>query len=339
MSDRPGTVPPDDDDNLDYLDAGLEDAGETTPLASTPVAPIAPPAPAPTIVMAPAPERDTSWYWPIANLVGLLVVIGVNYLANAWEFNGHTTGEVVNADPVPFQPAGWVFSIWGLIYVLLLVFTVYGLLPAGRHNARLQRISPLFLIANVANVAWIVLWHWEQFLGSLIAIVVLLAALLGIYVGLRARNPMRKSGPAVQPRFLTRLVLFAPFSIYLAWVVVASLANLMVWFDRAGRDGGPFSQNTWAVLLMVAATLVGALFALVARDVLVPLVLAVAFVGIAQHAWGESAFVSITAIVVAVVALGLAALAGVLSYERGSNQGASGWRTGSGTPPPMTPIE
>jgi len=360
MSDRPGTDPSADkpDDDLAYLDAGLvDDAGEDAPSSAT--APVGPPvdavresSPTEAVPVGPSPratgthtvvvplvERDISWYWPLASLVGLLVVIGINLLANAWEFNGNTTGEVVNKDPVPFQPAGWVFSIWGLIYVLLLFFVVYGLFPAGRRNARLQRISPLFLVANIANVAWIFLWHWEQFLGSLVAILVLLAALVFIYLGLRVRNPIRRNERATRPRLLTRLVLWVPFSVYLAWVIVAALANLMVWLDREGWDGGPFSYNVWAVLFMIAATLVAALFTFAARDGLVPLVLAVAFVGIAQHTWGDSTFASIAAIVLAVVAVGLAGLAWVLAFERDSDRDVLGWRTRNEAPPPMTPID
>lgn len=265
---------------------------------------------------------DGSWTWPLINLIGLLVVVLVNGLANVLPFNGQTTGAVVNTDPVPFQPAGWVFGIWGAIYILLGAFAIYGLLPAGRDNTRLQRISPLFLAANLANIIWLVLWHWERFGASLVVMAVLLLALIAIYIGLRIRNPMRHDSS--RQTKLQRLIIWTPFSIYLGWICVASLANLMVWLDRSGWDGGPFSYNVWAALFIVGATLVAALFAFFWHDPLIPLVLVWAFIGIAQRQWGESVLVTVVAIVFTVVAAGLAAVAMLLAFDRTSNAGRFG---------------
>ncbi len=324
MSDRPEDRDQADAD-LDYLDATLPDHGDDVsavpPVRDRPVpvdaqttAAIPPPPASPVAATGtPVAADDRTWFWPIANLIGLIVVIAVNYLANWLELNGQSTGDVVNQDPVPFQPAGWVFSIWGLIYLLLATFVIYGLLPAGRHNARLQRLSPFFLIANLANICWIVLWHYEQFFASLVLILVLLVSLLAIYVVLRARNPLRRSVPVEQPTIIQRLVLWLPFSVYLGWVCVAALANLMVWLDRSGWDGGPFSYNLWAVIFMLGGTAIAAAFAWIARDPIIPLVMMVAFTGIASHAWGESALVTTFGILFAVVQAALAAMAWVMS--------------------------
>lgn len=371
MSDR-DTNPasrPDDDDDLAYLDAGLTDEPDqpeqpTMPIddaavqvVTPPVVHDIPPDPMPDAVepvaMEPEPlagaavpfatstpavdaqaTRDSSWTWPLFNLVGLIVVVAVNFAANYFEFNGFTTGDVVNRNPVQFQPAGWVFSIWGVIYLLLAVFVVYGLLPAGRKNPRLQRISPLFLVANIANVVWIFFWHWQQFSASLGTMLVLLVSLIGIYVGIRARNPLRRDRehPVEQPGRLEKLVLRVPFSVYLGWVLVASLANLMVWFDRTGRDGGVFSQSWWAIILMTAGTLVAALFMATSRDAIIAAVMAVAFVGIAQHNWGESTMVSVAAIVFTVIAAGIAGMAFVMAFDRETNRSPFGGSPEEGRP-------
>lgn len=339
MSDRSGNPQPaPEDDDLSYLDGGTtadraSDEAPTTALGQPP--PVTPR----TVVYTRTAARDRSWMWPIINLVGLLVVIAINYLANLLEFNGQGTGDVVNKDPVSFQPAGWVFFIWGVIYLLLLAFTIYGLLPGGRRNVRLQRISPFFLIANLANVTWIVLWHWEQFFASLVTILVLLASLLCIYVGLRIRNPIKRSVPVEKPGRIVRLLVWVPFSVYLGWICVASLANLMVWLDRSGWDGGPFSYNMWAVLFMLLGSAIAAAFVFTTRDVLIPLVFAVAFAGICQHAWGDSVLVNISAIVFAVICLGLAVVAWVIAYDRDANRGILGRQSTSDTPPPMTHVD
>ena len=107
---------------------------------------------------------------------------------------------------------------------------------------------------------WIVLWHYEQFLAALVTIGVLLVSLLVIYIGLRIRNPIRRSVPAERPTVVQRLAFWLPFSVYLGWIIVATLANLMVWLDRSGWDGGPFSYNVWAVIFMIGGTVVSAIF-------------------------------------------------------------------------------
>lgn len=351
MTDRPRNGDPaPDDDNLDYLNAGLgddfdDDAARTQAMPPPPERgsrrgerPSAEPTPA-SVVMADQPaSRDRSWTWPAINAVGLAVVVLVNFLANALEFNGQSTGDVVNKDPVPFQPAGWVFSIWGVIYTLLLLFVIYGFLPGGRRNVRLRRISPLFLVSNIANVIWIVLWHYEQFFASLVTILVLLGSLLAIYIGLRIRNPLHRAGTAKPPWYL-RLVVWAPFSVYLGWVCVATLSNVMVWLERSGWDGGPFSYNVWAMVFMAIGAAVAAGFAVTARDILIALVFTVAYTGIADQNWGEVTSVSIAAILFAVVCAGLAALAWILAFDRNTDRNPFSRKAPDGNPPPMTHIE
>ena len=347
MSDRTEGQQPDsnDDDNLDYLDAGLQETSEpdSTPTEVIPqqaAAPMAQQAAPVETVVVPVRERDRSWTWPVINVAGLAIVILINLLANTLKFNDQTTGDVVNKDPVPFQPAGWVFSIWGVIYALLILFAIYGLLPAGRRNLRLQRISPFFLIANIANAVWIFLWHWEQFFAALVTIAVLLVSLLCIYIGLRIRNPIRRSESTDKTGLFRRLVLWLPFSVYLGWAVVATLANLMVWMDRGGWDGGPLSYNWWAVVFMAAAVAIAAAFVFLAKDIVIPAVIAVALVGIGQHAWGDSVLVSVAAIIFAVAAAGLAFVAWVLAYNPTNDRGPLD-RGGKSEPPPpeMTSVD
>lgn len=351
MTDHPRTPgAASDDDDLDYLDAGLsddfDDDGARTEALPPPSARGSQrvvrldqdAAPATAVMAGQSASGDRIWTWPLINAAGLAVVVLVNYLANALEFNGQSTGDVINQDPVPFQPAGWVFSIWGVIYSLLLLFVIYGLLPGGRRNARLRRISPLFLIANIANVTWIVLWHFEWFLASLVTIVVLLGSLLTIYIGLRIRNPIRRFAGAKPPWYM-RLILWVPFSVYLGWVCVATLANLMVWLDRSNWDGGPFSYNVWAMIFMAAGAVIAAAFAGTARDILIPLVFAVAYVGIANQNWGEATSVSIAAVLFAVVCAGLAALAWILAFDRETDRNPFSRKAVTGNPPPMSHVD
>src|SRR3990172_10942580 len=113
--------------------------------------------------------------------ITLIATIVVNGLANALPINGQNTGEISDRFDVYFVPAGYVFSIWGLIYLGLIVFAFYQALPVQQDNPRLNRISSLFALSCLANISWLFLWHYEQFPLTLIAMFSLFALLIGIY--------------------------------------------------------------------------------------------------------------------------------------------------------------
>jgi len=273
---------------------------ETSPMPVEEVSPVIP-----DVETEPSPQARSSrfnpaneWFWPVVNLVGIAGVILVNWLANALPLNDQGTGEVLTKDPVWFQPAGWAFSIWGLIYTLLVVFAVFGLLPQGRRQPRLRRISPFVLVANVANIAWLFCWHWEYFAASLIVMAILLLSLVIIQILLHSgQDGMRPLSR------LERWAMWPVFSIYLGWISVASLANLMVWWDRSGFSGGPISLRMWSVVALLAGGLACYVMAVLVRDGWYPAVFSFASVAIAVELWDRSRLVSTVAGIMAVIEL------------------------------------
>lgn len=181
-----------------------------------------------------------------------LLTLAVNGLANALPLNGLTTGEISDRFQVYFVPAGYVFSIWGLIYLGLIAFTVYQALPSQRNNPRLERIGGWIILGNLANAAWIFLWHYEQFLLTLLAMLTLLAALLKIYLSLRET----RSAASTLEGWLVQL----PFSLYLGWITVATIANASDVLDFIGWNRFGFSDAAWmAVILLVVIALAWAM--------------------------------------------------------------------------------
>lgn len=252
-------------------------------------------------------HQKRRWVWPAVNLVGWWGVVVINWLANALPFNGQTTGEVINKDPVYFQPDGWVFSIWGVIYLLLGVFVVYGLLPAGRHNPRLQRISPFFVVTCIANALWLLCWHYERFGLSMLLMVTLLLALIQIYRSVRQ--------PGSEPSIGERYALWLPFSVYLGWICVATISNAATWLDRAGWDGGALAPPVWAAIMIVAGALLSMVVVTMRHDPAFPLVFVWAYTGIATRQWEASLLVGIVAIIGAIAAAALVALAASLAFD------------------------
>ena len=210
-------------------------------------------------------------------VLAVIATIAVNGLANALPLNGQTTGEISDRFEVYFVPAGYVFSIWGLIYLGLIAYAIYQVLPAQRENPQLGRIGYLFALSCVANIIWLFLWHYEVFVGTIVAMLALLGLLIAIYLRLGIG---RGQVPAAE-KWLVHL----PFSIYLGWITVATIANATSLLDYLHWSGWGISPAWWAVIMLIAATAIATLVSLTRRDLAYVLVIIWAFVGIAvKHA-------------------------------------------------------
>lgn len=128
-----------------------------------------------------------------ANFGAFLLTVIVNALSNILPLNGRTTGEISDLYLNLFTPAGYVFSIWGIVYLLLLIFVLYQMLPQQREAAFLHKISFLFVLSSVANVSWLFLWHYEQITLSIVPMFVLLVTLISIYSLVLLKNSNAKS--------------------------------------------------------------------------------------------------------------------------------------------------
>ena len=223
---------------------------------------------------------------------GLMMVLTVNFLANFLPIAGKTTGELSDSYSVYFVPAGYVFSIWGLIYLFQLAFIIYQALPSQKDSALQRRVAPWYLLSCVFNSAWIFLWHYQLVGASLIAMLGILVSLVAIYV-------LLGTGRYETTRAETWL-LRVPFSLYLAWITVATVANVTTWLESIGWDGFGLSEVVWGVIILIVATLIESVMALRFRDLAYVGVILWAFVGIAvKHS--DTLAIAITAGLMAVV--------------------------------------
>ncbi len=223
-------------------------------------------------------------------LIAALGTIIFNILANTLPLNGLNTGDISDRFKIFFVPAGYVFSIWGLIYIGLIAYAIYQVLPSQRENPRLRSIGYLFILSCLANIAWLFLWHYEVFEYTLVAMVVLLLSLIGIYLRLDTGRVKVTRGEvwAVQ----------VPFSIYLGWITVATIANTTQLLYYLGWSGWGISPETWTVIMLAAGVVISTLMSLTRSDIAYSLVLVWAYVGIAvKHS--ETSIVSTSALVAA----------------------------------------
>ena len=208
----------------------------------------------------------------IAVFVVLLGTITINVLADALPINGLNTGKISDTFHVYFVPAGYVFAIWGLIYIGLLTYMVYQVLPAQKNNPRLQATGWWVVLGGLANSMWIFLWHYERFVGTLAAKLVLLASLIATYLGLG----IGKTKVSKAENWLVRV----PFSIYLGWITVATIANVTDVLDYLKWNAFGLAAQTWFVIILITVLAISTLVSLSSSDVAYILVILWALVGI-----------------------------------------------------------
>ena len=211
----------------------------------------------------------------ITTAAAFLVMIAINALANILPINGITTGAVSDSYPNLFAPAGLTFTIWGLIYVLLLIFVLDQTGLFRRLNEQqqqlLRRISPYFIISSLANTLWIICWHYGFISLSLLPMLAILLSLLTIMTRFDP-SPM-----TIKDELLIRL----PFSVYTGWITVAMIANITTALVSQNWTGWGISEEIWTIVALAAGLLIGTITILKRQDIAYGLVLVWAYIGIA----------------------------------------------------------
>jgi hypothetical protein len=234
----------------------------------------------------------------ILNWLALILMLTVNTLANTMPINGYNTGQVSAFYPNLFVPDGFTFSIWSVIYLLLICFVVISTkwlwyksdAPPGQ---LVGKISPLFIITCLLNAGWILAWHYLQVFASVIIMLLFLGMLIYIYLQLQ---PFRTFLSPVQ-----KLFLYTPFVVYLGWISVATIANFTALLVQLKWTGAPFAEAIWSIIMIVIASILGMIFIWKRSDRAYALVIAWALLGIYR---GQSTQTP---------AIGYAALAGIVA--------------------------
>ena len=209
----------------------------------------------------------------IINVLTVLLALLVNILAVTLPLNGQDTAEISDRFNVYFVPAGYVFSIWGIIYLGWLAFILFQFRPSQTESPRLRRLGYLFALSNLANAAWLFCWHYNLFGLSVLVMLTLLGLLIASYL----RLDVNRSDVSPVEYWSVDVL----FSIYLGWISVATIANITDWLYFVGWSGFGIPGQTWAVIMLVVASVLGLIMALTRRDAAYLAVFVWAFAGIA----------------------------------------------------------
>jgi benzodiazapine receptor len=236
-----------------------------------------------------------------SNIIAFVATVIINGLAGSTTLiGGVNTAEISDANPTLITPAGYVFSIWGIIYILLAIFVIYQALPSQKEKEYTKKIGWLFVLSSTANIVWIFLWQYQILSASVILIFLLLATLIAIYLRLN----IGKSTASLREK----LAVHAPFSVYLGWITIASIANVAVFLVSEKWDGFGISPETWATLIIIVALAITLLVLATRRDIAYGLVIAWALTGIAVNQSGNQNVVTLTEASAIIVLLAIAAI-------------------------------
>ncbi|MDD5622558.1 MAG: hypothetical protein PHQ09_05320 [Actinomycetota bacterium] len=221
-------------------------------------------------------RKSTKITFALLNFIGLLGVIVVNALAVMLPINNVTTQELSDKYPNLFVPAGITFSVWGVIYILLVLFIIYQFVAAFRKSPDergiFEKTGILFFLSCVFNIAWILSWHYEIVWLSLIIMILLLLSLIFIYVRLGTGRPGIKN--------YEKVFVNIPFSVYLGWITIATIANVTAYLVSINWNRFGISEQLWTVIIITVGVIItiAALFS--RNDIFFPLVVIWALVGI-----------------------------------------------------------
>ena len=228
----------------------------------------------------------------LSNAVSMVVMFVINMLASVGMINNTTPGALSDNLPNLFVPAGLTFSIWGIIYVLLFLFAGYQLRGSAirdeEDSGYLTKIGWFFVASNVFNIAWIFAWHYELVPLSLVFMMLLFVSLLAIYLRLEIGSPLK--------RIILRKRLFyqVPFSVYLGWITVATIANVTAFLVSIGIEPYDGLAVVLTLIVIIVATLIASLVLWTRRDIAYSLVVVWALVGIVVKRLDPNYFIELT---------------------------------------------
>lgn len=233
----------------------------------------------------------------ISNIVAYIIMILFNALSGIGIFNGRTIGGNSDKYPNLFTPAGITFSIWSVIYLFLLIYVFYqarDVFKAQKDDMLyLEQISIFFIVSCLFNIIWLIVWLYELILLSLIIMILLLLSLIVIYLRLNiALGDLNKRD---------KIILWTPFSLYLGWITVASIANSTVLLVSINWDQFGIPAFTWTVIVIIVALFLTLTVLYSRKDFIYPLVTIWALIGIIIKRIGDNYELAVISLVIIII--------------------------------------
>lgn len=209
-----------------------------------------------------------------ATLISILAAIVINALSNVFPLRGLNIGAIANQvlGGVLITPANYAFAIWGVIYIGLVSFGIYQVLPAQRYNPRLLKLRAPIIWASVFQSVWVYLFQLQQFWWSVVFMLGILLNLIAAYWWSRFPN----NRISREEKWLAQI----PIRIYLGWISVATIVNVASALYASQWNGFGIAPSVWTVLMILIAAAITCAIVIQYRDVAFTGVIVWAFVAV-----------------------------------------------------------
>ncbi|WP_276169013.1 tryptophan-rich sensory protein [Zobellia alginiliquefaciens] len=189
--------------------------------------------------------------YSILNIFSVILVILVNYLSQVFRLNGTTIGEISARYDNLFTPAGYAFSIWGLIFLSLLAYSIFQVKRAffsTKKSDFIEQTGYWFLMANLLNSVWVLAFVYDY---TGISVLIMLGILISLIKIILNTNMEKWDAPIEVLAFV-----WWPICLYSGWITVATIANISAYLTKLGWNGGPLSEVAWTIILIAIAMII-----------------------------------------------------------------------------------
>ena len=236
----------------------------------------------------------------LATLAAIITAFVINVISNIFPLNGLSIGQISNTlfKNVLIIPANYAFAIWGLIYLGLFAFGIYQFLPNQKDDSDLRNTGYLLVIASIAQSIWVYLFLSRLFVFSVVAMLLILLPLIGVYLRLDIGN-----------RYVSqrkKWCIYKPISIYLSWISVATIVNVACALYSLSWNGWGISAEVWTITMLLIAAAIAVVIVIQRRDIAYTGVTVWAIFAIAIKHWNNPILRNVAlALVIALVSIGI----------------------------------
>lgn len=228
--------------------------------------------------------------WRYIALVSVFVNVIFNYVSMSNVMALPSLDDVSHRYSSLFTPHDYAFSIWGLIYFAFIVYAIVQAQPKYSEDPLYRNLAKPFALVNILATVWIVVFRMQLMWLSAGIIVTMLA--MSIFMLVLSRDAVLRDEYSNW--------VSVPFSLLAGWLSVATIANFSTLFVYMGWTGSIMTQVIVAIVMIIAAGLIGIYVCARCKDFIFPMVIAWACIAIAVSRSNDFTYVSAVAVFTAV---------------------------------------
>jgi hypothetical protein len=204
----------------------------------------------------------------ILSIAAFIGVLAVNYLANALPINGVTSADISNKYFNQFAPAGITFSIWGIIYLLIIGTIIWQFKLVGKS---IDTLNKWFIANSLLNATWLFAWHYDILPLTLVLMLGILYTLVQINITITDELP-----DTLSAKWLPK----SAFGVYLGWICIATIANFTTFLVSVNFNKFGLTDTFWTGAVIGIGSITAAMLVVRFKNIYIGLAVIWALAGI-----------------------------------------------------------